>query len=126
MNGNLSEDWREIQPMQMPRRWFVTVMYNGVIYVIGGQIDENKYITANIVEKYDIGEKKRVYVSSMNTERDSYAACVMSGKIYIVIGLDSSREAINSIECFDPETDSWSVVGNLTDLSLFNHSLIVL
>ena len=123
---NLSEDWTEIQPMQTPRRWFAAVICNEVIYVIGGQRDANKSITTNMVEKYDFREEKWVYVSNMITERRAHAACVMNGKIYVVGGLDSSREAVKSIECFDPEKDSWSVVGNLTDLNLFNHSLIVL
>ena len=112
--------------MQTPRRWFAAVICNGVIYAIGGQTNTKRKITTSTVETYDFDKDKWVYISSMITERRAHAACVMNGKIYVVGGLDASKNDVKSIEYFDPQTDSWSVVGNLTDLDLFNHSLIVL
>ena len=123
--SKLSEDWEEIQSMQMPRRWLASVICNGIIYAIGGQTDCKEKITTSTVETYNFGENKWVYVSSMITERSAHAACVMNGKIYVVGGLDASNKTVKSIECYDPETDSWSVVGNI-DVSLYHHSLIVL
>ena len=123
--SKLSEDWGEIQSMQMPRRWFAAVICNGIIYAIGGETDCKENITTSTVETYDFGENKWVYVSSMITERNSHAACVMNGKIYVVGGLDASKNLVKSIECYDPKTDSWSVVGNI-DVGLYHHSLIVL
>ena len=123
--SKLSEDWGEIQSMQIPRRWFASVICNGIIYAIGGQTDCKENITTSTVETYDFAENKWVYISSMITERSAHAACVMNGKIYVVGGLDASNKTVKSIECYDPKTDSWSVVGNI-DVGLFNHSLIVL
>ena len=123
--GNLRDDWEEIQSMQTPRRWFAAVICNKIIYVVGGETDCKQKITTSTVETYDFVKDKWVYVSSMKTERRAHAACVMNGKIYVVGGLDASDKAVNSIECYDPTSDSWSVVGN-TDANLFNHSLIVL
>ena len=123
--SNLKDNWEEIAPMQMPRRWFASVVCNRIIYAIGGQTDSEHQITTNTVEKYDFVEEKWVYVNSMNFDRRAHAACVMNGKIYVVGGKDASNETIKSIECYDPETDSWSVVGD-TDVDLYNHSLIVL
>ena len=123
--SNLKDNWEEIAPMQMPRRWLASVVCNGIIYGIGGQTDSEHQITTNTVEKYDFGEEKWVYVNSMNIDRCAHAACVMNGKIYVVGGKDASNETIKSIECYDQETDSWSVVGD-TDVDLYHHSLIAL
>ena len=49
----------------------------------------------------------------------------MNDKIYVVGGFDLSNQEVNSIECYDTQTDSSSVVGN-TDVDLFSHLLIVL
>ena len=123
--SNLQTNWEEIAPMQMPRRWFAAVICNGIIYAIGGQTNSEHDVTTNTVEKYDFVEEKWVYVNSMITKRSAHAACVMNGKIYVVGGLDASNTLVNSIECYDPTGDSWSVVA-CTDIYLYNHSLIVL
>ena len=124
-NCNLNANWEEFKPMQMPRRWLTAVMCGGFIYAIGGQTNSKHNTQTNTVEKYEFDEEKWVYVSSMNTERSSHAACVLNRKIYVVGGLDATGEAINTIECFDPITDSWTVVGN-TDYELYMHSLTML
>ena len=123
--SNLQKSWEDVAPLQMPRRWFASVICSGIIYAIGGQTDSEQDVTTNTVEKYDFAEEKWIYVSSMKAERNSHAACVMNGKIYVVGGLDSTNEAVNFIECFDPETNSWSIIGK-NDSDIFNHSLIVL
>ena len=55
--SKLSEDWGEIQSMQMPRRWFASVICNGIIYAIGGQTDCKEKITTE-VEASDLGKDK--------------------------------------------------------------------
>ena len=47
----------------------------------------------------------------MNVERRSYEACVLLGKIYVVGGLDANNQVVKLIECFNPETDEWTLVG---------------
>ncbi|XP_078485669.1 kelch-like protein 38 [Ciona intestinalis] len=59
----------------------------------------------------------------MNMERRTHVACVAQNKIYVVGGLDSKSEVVKSIECYDDQTDKWSVVGE-TEVELFNHSLV--
>ena len=109
--------------MQMPRIWFAAVNCRGVIYAIGGRCGKNTI--TNTVERYDAGENKWTYVSSMITERSSHAACVMNDEIYVVGGLDASGNNINLIERYNPQTDSWTVVGR-TDKKLLCHSLVAL
>uniref|UniRef100_H2XLW8 Uncharacterized protein n=2 Tax=Ciona intestinalis TaxID=7719 RepID=H2XLW8_CIOIN len=59
----------------------------------------------------------------MNMERSSHAACVAQNKIYVVGGLDSNRKVVKSIECYDDQTDKWSVVGE-TEVELYSHSMV--
>ena len=35
----------------------------------------------------------------------------MHGKIFVVGGLDGNNRAVKTIECYDPQVDSWSIVG---------------
>ena len=39
------------------------------------------------------------------------AACVLGGKIYMVGGLDANNEVVKTMECYNPLTNQWTVVG---------------
>ena len=121
--ANLKEQWEQIQPMQMPRKWFSAVSCNEAVYAIGGTSDKGK--PTNTVEKYDLADDKWSYVNSMITERSSHAACVVNGKIFVVGGNNEFGEAVNTIECYNSLTDSWTVVGE-TDVNLIHHAIVPL
>ena len=123
--GNLKEQFQQVQPMQMARQYLAAVNCNGTIYAIGGQSCKENNTTSNTVERYSADEDKWSYVSSMITERSAHAACVMKDKIYVVGGVDAFDNAVHTIECYNPITDSWSVVGK-TDADLLHHSIITL
>ena len=61
----------------------------------------------------------------MNVGGKYHAACVLRGKIYVVGGLDANNKVIKSIECYNPETDEWTVVGE-TKHEICGHALIAL
>ena len=61
----------------------------------------------------------------MTSERIAHAACVVLGKIYFVGVFNQFQEVVNTIECYDPTTDSRSVIGK-TDDELIYHSLITM
>ena len=100
--------WREIKPMKAPRSYFAAVACNEFIYAIGGQ---NLNIASKSVEKYNLNEDQWTFVSDMNVERWKHAACVVNGRIFVVGGSDNQGNAIKTIECYDPVTNNWSVVG---------------
>ena len=56
----------------------------------------------------------------MNAARLGHAACVIGGKIYVIGGKDEKGNYVSTIECFDPQNDSWIVV--VTD-ALCNYSV---
>ena len=122
---NLKEQWQQVQPMQTSRDWLAVVNCNGIIYAIGGQFGEESKTASITVERYDANKDKWSYVSSMITERSKHAACVMNNKIYVVGGMNASGEVVKTIECYNPLTDSWTVVGEI-DANLFQHSIVAL
>ncbi|XP_078494143.1 kelch-like protein 12 [Ciona intestinalis] len=109
----LSDVWEDVAPMQTPRCWFAAVVLNNAIYAIGG-FDGKQFLKS--VEKYNVDDDTWVYVENMNKEKYGHAACVAQNKIYVVGGRDS-------IECYDDQTDKWSVVGE-TEVSLAGHSMV--
>ncbi|XP_078486304.1 kelch-like protein 36 [Ciona intestinalis] len=115
------DEWKDVAPMQTPRRWFAAVVLNDAIYAIGGH-DGNR--TFKSVEKYNVDDDTWVYVENMSIERRVRAACVAQNKIYVVGGCDSHYNVVKSIECYDDQTDKWSVVGE-TEVGLLHHSLVV-
>ncbi|XP_078490668.1 kelch-like protein 12 isoform X2 [Ciona intestinalis] len=114
------DEWKDVASMQTPRRWFAVVVLNNVIYAIGGH-DGKQALTS--VEKYNVDDDTWVYVADMNMERCAHAACVAQNKIYVVGGVDTDIKVVKSIECFDDQSDKWSVVGE-TEVELFNHSMV--
>ncbi|XP_078493949.1 kelch-like protein 12 [Ciona intestinalis] len=106
--------------MQTPRCWFAAVVFNNAIYAIGGYDGKQRLKS---VEKYNVDDDTWVYVENMNKERSRHAACVAQNKIYVVGGVDSNSKIVKSIECYDDQTDKWSVVGK-TEVSLSSHSMV--
>lgn len=41
--------------------------------------------------------------------RNQAGVCAMGGKVYVVGGCDTWN-CLNTVECYDPETDSWSFI----------------
>ncbi|XP_078494070.1 uncharacterized protein LOC144749569 [Ciona intestinalis] len=118
----LSDEWEEVAPMQTPRLGFAAVVLNNAIYAIGGHDGKQRLKS---VEKYNVDDDTWVYVENMNTERYVHAACVAQNKIYVVGGVDSNFEIVKSIECYDDQTDKWSVVGE-TEVYLTWHSMVAI
>ena len=123
--ADLKGKWISIEPMQTPRTDLAAVNCDGVVYAIGGHFGNDDSTKLKSVEKYDSSAKKWKYVSDMNFERHSHAACVLRNKIYVVGGLDADDNAVTEIECYDPTWDTWSIVGNTTE-ELFYDTLVAL
>ncbi|XP_078494037.1 kelch-like protein 12 [Ciona intestinalis] len=115
-----SDKWEDVAPMQTPRRWFAAVVLNNAIYAIGGY-DGKEFVKS--VEKYNVNNNTWVYVKDMDTSKSRHAACVAQNKIYVVGGMDSNNRGLKSIECYDDQTDKWSVVGE-TEVELYWHSVV--
>ena len=118
---DLNGQWRKVQSMNTPRRVFAAVFCQGFIYAIGGcTTKEDKS-----VEKYNIGNNTWTDVRSMNVERRCHAACVLQGKIFVVGGYNAASKVEKTIECYDPEFDQWTIVGE-TEHECVYHAVVAL
>ena len=121
--GDLKGEWTKTEPMQKRRCWVAAVNCDGVVYAIGGRSGVDKSTALKTVEQIDSSTNKWKYVSDMNFKRSEHAACVLQNKIYVVGGLDADGKVVTQIECYDPMSDTWSIVGNTTE-QLYYHSLV--
>jgi len=118
---DLNRHWRIVQSMKTPRHLFAAVAYNGFIYVIGGY----STIFEKSVEKYDPINNLWTVVNSMRVGRYLHAACFFHGKIYVFGGVNDENISLKKIECYDPELDQWTIVGE-TEYKCCNHAVVVL
>ena len=123
---SLDEKWKNASSMNVSRAFFAAVNCNGAVYAIGGrQEHKDAVIILDSVEKLIPGNDTWTFVANMKYKRESHAACVMKGKIFVVGGVDEDDDVILTIECYDPKDDRWSCVGEL-EYGMFYHSLIAL
>ena len=129
--NDLSGSWRRVRSMQMDRKYFAVVSLDDCIYAIGGfsriniegTIPTEKDIPQKSVEKYIPEENKWVSVKAMNFDRAYHSACQLQGKIFVAGGRDSEKKGVREIDCYDPKSDTWTVVAS-TDLDWCGHSLV--
>lgn len=75
------------------------------IYVIGGH-DGNVSLT--VMEKYDTVNDTWTTMPSMSTIRRSHTSNVVTGKIYVMGGVNTPGIAQDTVEEFDPFTEQWT------------------
>ena len=125
---DLQGNWEMVKPMLTKRSNFAAVACDGVIYAIGGQnssyeirlnaspsrqiVDGAEKILRS-VERYDPVGNEWSYVNELHQTRCDHSACVWNRKIYVFGGKNYLGETVFEIECYDPATDTWSIVGKI-------------
>ncbi len=99
----------------LPEQRFITATaeVNGIIYTIGGSANAQLFDT---VFAFDPVGNDWTTKTPMPTPRDDAAAAVVNDKIYVIggaINLDGNPMETNTVEVYDPATDSWEA---LTDM----------
>ncbi|KAK7799148.1 hypothetical protein U0070_011533 [Myodes glareolus] len=79
------------------KRYITAVSLNNLIYVAGGM--------TKAVYCYDPAEDHWMHVQDTFSPRENCGMAVCNGKIYILGGRQENGEAINTILCYDPETN---------------------
>merc|ERR1712194_766856 len=64
-------------------------------------------------------------MAAMPTARDSHAAAVVDGKIYVSGGLAASGEFSDALEAYDPVADTWTLLASLSEARAFHASAVV-
>lgn len=69
----------------------------------------------NSAEVLDIWSGSWRPIPSMTYQRSSVGVGALDGKLYAVGGYDGTvRRCLSSVECYDPVSDSWSLVSEMT------------
>ena len=93
-------------------------MVDGKIYVLGGKIynDEGYQAATDRVDVYDPAADSWQQMAAMPTARERNAAAVVSGKIYVSGGVNTSGEPSDAFEAYDPATNTWATLASLSEV----------
>ncbi len=106
--------WQFKADMPTARYGLAVGVVNNKIYVIGGYNYSSDYL--NTVEEYDPATDTWQQKASMPTARYSLAVCVVNNKIYAIGGYKYnyySSGFLNTVEEYDPATDTWQQKTNM-------------
>ncbi|XP_016662577.1 kelch-like protein 2 isoform X2 [Acyrthosiphon pisum] len=115
------QEWRMISNMANKRFDMDVGVLNNLLYVVGGCYDDDAHLKS--VECYDPILDTWTSVAEMSVCRSSVGVGVMDGLIYAVGGVltldgllyvvsgynDLSDESLESIEIYNPNTNTWSM-----------------
>jgi len=74
---------------------------------------------------YDVQQDHWTIVTNTPIKRENPAAAALNNKIYVSGGSDENYYDVSSVECFDPDTNTWSQVKNM-NIARSGHSLVSL
>ncbi|KAL1463208.1 hypothetical protein WDU94_014983 [Cyamophila willieti] len=106
--------WQLVGEMPVARHSHGTVYLNGFVYMAGGvdlDQDENIDVT-NTVLSFNPANKQWTCIIPMIYSRKIFSFVICCGKIYAIGGQDN-RSILSSVECFDPDLQTWREVSPL-------------
>jgi uncharacterized delta-60 repeat protein len=113
-----TDQWTALAPKPTPVSSAPSVVYNGEIYVFGGEFSwedsEGEYHQTryDVVEAYNPATDAWRTVTQMPHLLQSPAVAVVEGKAYVIGGYDFSLETtVTSVEAFDFHTGQWITSG---------------
>merc|ERR1711971_363083 len=98
---NKTGNWTEVAGMLIPRSGSAACVLNGYIYVVG--VWHASTENTNKVERYDVTRNLWEFVACMTERRYRPGVAVEEG-------WDRYHD---TIECYDPVEDIWTVVGDM-------------
>lgn len=112
----ISKRWTALPPMEARRAYLGVAALNDCIYAVGGWNEREDAL--NSVEKYSVEEEKWVEVAAMKLPRAGVSVVAVNGFLYAAGGRASSQDfsapvTSDSVEVYNPHTDSWTEIGNL-------------
>ena len=103
--------WSTGVPLPAPACAAVAAVANGVLFVIGGSLDDAGFTVLNSVWAYSPKTKRWSARAPMPTARDGAVAVVVNNTIYIIGGNGGSTGAgptpLATVESYIPATDTW-------------------
>ncbi|XP_078371889.1 kelch-like protein 40 isoform X2 [Oculina patagonica] len=92
--------------------------FQGVLYIIGGTTDEDESEGTNTVRKYNPDTNLVQEVAPMDVARYGLCAVADRNSLYAIGGL-SKGEALDIVERFDPEKNSWTRIASTHEKRAF-------
>ena len=108
----MEDEWTMLPPMAHARVGFGLVTIDDKIYAIGGSNDMSDPLTS--MEEFNIYTNKWRSLPDMNLKRAWSAYAVANKKIY-VIGGGIMGKLYESVECFDPRSETWISVAPMKE-----------
>ncbi|MBE9059512.1 kelch repeat-containing protein [cf. Phormidesmis sp. LEGE 11477] len=123
-----TEEWTESTPLPEPRGEHTAAVIDGKIYVAGGRFkgtpesaDFNSHFDTASMVVFDPIAEEWLSAPDMPTARNSHAAAVINGKMYVVGGRQFTEQEngeyanvnVASLEVYDPAAESWETLAPL-------------
>ena len=107
--------WAAVAPMSTVRAFAAAATLGGRLYVIGGCDGDDEMSS---VESFDPQTGAWLEVAPMPSPRSGQAAAVLGGKVlskvYVVGGIGAHEEKLNTVEVYDPATNSWAAAAPMS------------
>nr|XP_006812423.1 PREDICTED: kelch-like protein 24-like [Saccoglossus kowalevskii] len=100
-----TDNWTLVAPMPHCLACISVEVLRGCIYVVG--------CVSKIVHCYNPETDSWRQVECMNSQRASCAATVCNGKLYVTGGESQPNSPVDTMECYDPVTNVWTVLPTL-------------
>ena len=100
-----SETWTTMTPMPAGRARFGVAAVGGKFYVIGGRGRTGLSTTTYV---YDAAANSWTTAAPIPTPREGLAVAAANGKIYAIGGRDATGVVLNTIEEYNPGTNTWT------------------
>ncbi|XP_064421739.1 kelch-like protein 33 isoform X1 [Latimeria chalumnae] len=118
-------DWCQLSSLPGPARFRhgVTVLDN-ILYIFGGSHFHGVHDILRSVLSYDPMHNTWQQLADMNETRYYFSVVCRGRLIYVLGGQTDSESNLESVECYNPETNSWRFVHPL-DQALCGHAAVV-
>jgi len=106
-----NDSWNVLAPMPTGRAGLAVAVVGNSIYAIGGRSNTggpNSWGKLSVVERYDIDKDTWTTVAPLSTPRSDLAAATVGGKIYVFGGFNALGIVVNTVEVYNPVTDTWT------------------
>ncbi|KAF0717705.1 kelch-like protein 20 isoform X1 [Aphis craccivora] len=100
------DTWTPVAAMSECRLGCGVGVLDGVLYVIGGENNSN-YLKS--IEAYSPSSGIWTTIADMHFCRQNFGVVVLNGLLHIIGGCFNEDDVLNSIEIYNPKTNTWSL-----------------
>jgi N-acetylneuraminic acid mutarotase len=125
----VSGTWSAGTPMSTARfRFSVTELGNHKYLLAGGRTSASSFSALTLTEIYDAATDTYSTVAPMNVGRVNHAAAILpNGKVLVTGGYNvNTSTAIDSMEIYDPQADTWTLLPERLFTPRATHAMIAL